>query len=86
MSVRATSVRTPKLKRVSLCAAKGHNLPGVTTRKLYLAKVDDEFHLGRFSRQWYGLNFDCPGAGVGIQFDAPGSNNSGWQALWEVRT
>lgn len=80
-----TKVKTPKLKPVDLSKAKEHECPDVKVgRKVYLAKIDGEFHVGRFSRQWYGLNFDTPAYDAGVQFDAPGTNSSSWQALWEL--
>jgi hypothetical protein len=85
---RAKVHRTPKLERVSLRGATGHEIPGFKPgRKHYIAKIDGKLYFGTFSRQWYGWNFDCGfGMGVGLQFDAPGWNSSGWQALWEIKT
>jgi hypothetical protein len=78
-------MRAPRLKPISLARATEHRCPGVVVgKKLYLAKIGGEFHLGRFGREWYGLNFDTPAYGAGIQFDAPGSNSSEWEALWEL--
>jgi len=79
------AVKTPKLKPVSLAKAKEHEIPGVKAgKKLYLAKIGGQFHIGRFGREWYGLNFETPAYDAGIQFDAPGWNSSDWQALWEL--
>ena len=39
------------------------------------------FHVGKFEKEWYGLNFD----GIydaGDQYDPPGTNSSGWQRVW----
>lgn len=41
---------------------------GITLRKRYLVKIDGEWFIGRFSREWYGLNFEDWG-GNGIQLD-----------------
>lgn len=57
--------------------------PGITPGQMYLVLYNDQFYAGRFSRQWYGLNFE----GIydaGCQFDAPGTNKSRWQAVWKI--
>ena len=74
-----------KLARISLRRAREHDLPGVNTRSLYLVKWDGDLYLGRFSRQWYGLNFECELGESGFQFDAPGFNDSLWQGVWVVK-
>lgn len=80
---------TAALEAIDLSTAEKHECPGVVTRDQdrdawYLAYVFDEFMVGRFSRQWYGLHFDCDWGASGIQFDAPGSNSSCWLALWRI--
>lgn len=73
-----------RLKPVSLKGAKGHECPGIKVGKTqYLVKNDGRYACGDFSRQWYGLNFDGF-YDAGLQFDAPGSNHSRWQAIWEI--
>ena len=83
--MKVRTVKTPKLKPVDLSKAKGHQCPGVKTgrKTTYLAKIAGEFHTGHFGREWYGLNFEAV-YDAGLQFDAPGSNSSDWQALWEL--
>ena len=59
------------------------SFPKISLRKWYLAKAYDRYAAGRFSRQWYGLNFGgfFP---AGLQFNKPGTNGSGLQGLWEI--
>jgi hypothetical protein len=50
----------------------------------YLVRYAGRFYAGTFEVQWYGLNFN----GIydaGAQFDAPGTNASRWQDVWEIR-
>ena len=83
---RPRSLRTPRLTRVSLKNARKHDCPDVSLRKRYLVKIEDDFYVGHFEREWYGLNFVGSGwSEVSIQFDAPGENSSGWQGVWELR-
>jgi hypothetical protein len=51
----------------------------------YLCLIDGKFYAGSFSRVWFGLNFDGWGGFSGLQYDAPGTNSSGWQQIWEIR-
>lgn len=75
-----------KLIKINLRKANEHNHPDIKVgdKYQYLIKYDKRFYAGSFSRQWYGLNFE----GVydaGLQFDAPGSNCSEWQAVWLIK-
>jgi hypothetical protein len=72
-----------RLKPIDLSKAEGHECPGIKPRKHYLCLIDGQFFAGEFDRQWYGLNF-CGWRDVGLQFDAPGTNASRWQAVWEI--
>lgn len=77
-----------KLKRVSLVRARGHECPGVVVspKARYLAVLTDgRMAAATFTRQWYGLNFDGF-YDAGLQFDAPGTNGSGWKALYRIVT
>ena len=58
--------------------------PDIKLGAKYLAKCGGQFAAGSFSMQWYGLNFQgfYP---AGHQFDAPGTNHSDWEALWEIQ-
>lgn len=75
-----------KLKLIDLTRGEGSNHPDITGRKTYLALISGEFHAGKFSKQWFGWNFDgwSHNPGVGLQFDTPGTNSSKWQGLWEI--
>lgn len=80
-------MKIPKVSliQVDLTQAKGHECPGIKAGSTeYLILHDGQFHAGTFGREWYGLNFN----GVydaGLQFDAPGSNGSDWQAVWRIK-
>jgi hypothetical protein len=76
---------TPKLKRIDLTKGEGHNHPDIKTGKVYLARIGSTYHCGKFSKQWYGWNFDgWSHNSVGLQYDQPGTNASKWQGLWEL--
>lgn len=73
------------LEVIDLSKADKHECPGINNKDQFLAYIDGEFHAGKFSRQWFGWNFNgWKHNGVGIQFDAPGSNSSRWQGLWRI--
>jgi hypothetical protein len=77
-------MRTPTLKRVSMRGIDRHGSGRINCRKQYLCDFGDGLYLGRFSRQWYGLNFDCDWGASGAQFDPPGENSSRWRAIFEL--
>ena len=77
-------MRTPKLIPVSMKNADKHMLPGISFKKTYLCKIGGAFWVGQFTKVWFGLHFTGWGWG-GIQFDAPGTNSSEWQAVWEIK-
>jgi hypothetical protein len=57
--------------------------PDIDEGRRYLVQYDGLYYVGRFSRQWYGWNFE----GVyptGVQLDKPGTNSSAWEGLWEI--
>lgn len=70
---------------IDLSKATENECPGINENDYFLARIDGEFYFGQFSRQWYGWNFDDDWGCSGHQFDAPGSNRSGWQALWKLK-
>lgn len=73
-----------KLKKINLKKSDGHNHPYIRTDgSYYLVKIHGALFVGNFSSQWYGLCFHG-GVGRMIQFDAPGTNASQWQGIWEV--
>ena len=72
-----------KLKKINLNKCDEHNHPDIRVGRYYLAKIGGELFAGKFSREWYGLNFDG-WYGVGLQLDAPGTNASSWEGLWAI--
>ena len=75
-----------KLIPISLRCAERHECKNIKPgRTRYLCKIDGEYFVGRFQREWFGLHFDgwC---GCGIQFDAPGYNSSDWERVWRIET
>lgn len=69
--------------RLDLNKSDKHEHPDIRTDGTrYLVKYNDRWHIGTFSRQWYGLNFN----GIymaGCQFDEPEWNSSEWQEVIE---
>lgn len=49
----------------------------------YLCRLDGEFFAGTFDREWFGLNFN--GWYNCLQYDAPGTNQSFWEDVWEIK-
>lgn len=73
-----------RLKEISLKGIDKKGSGRISTRKQYLADFGCGLHFGQFTKQWYGLNFDCDWGASGMQFDPPGENSSDWHQLWEV--
>jgi len=85
-------IRLVKIDLCKSCHFKGSDEDGNRSdhpdirpgRGNYLVRYDGRFYAGKFSMQWYGLNFE----GIydsGAQFDAPGTNASSWQDVWEIQ-
>lgn len=75
-----------KLVKINLSKGKESNHPDIKPgRTQYLAKIDNRWHAGSFSRQWYGLNFQAV-YDAGLQFDTPGTNHSRWQELYLIKS
>lgn len=77
-------MRTPKLIQLDMSLIDECKHPEISTSKTYLCLIGGRFYAGQFSKQWYGLNFQ----GVydaGLQLDAPGTNASRWQQIWEIK-
>ena len=74
-----------RLIPINLSRANGHTHPDLTTKKTYLISYGGVFYAGKFSREWYGLNFEGGPYDAGIQFDEPGTNQSKWQGIWEIQ-
>ena len=86
-------VKTPRLISVNLSqitkmpstdSPGKHWHPKISTKKLYLVKINGTYYVGTFDLQWYGHSFS--GLGFNTQLDRPGTNSSMWQAIWEMRT
>lgn len=80
---------TPRLKRIDLMRTTNdghgwHGHPDIHQGRYYLAKIDDGYFAGTFSRVWFGWTFHGWINRVGLQLDKPGENNSQWRALWEI--
>jgi hypothetical protein len=72
------------LEEIDLSKGDGHYHPDINTKDYYLGIFHGTSSIGRFSKQWYGLNFDCQWGNYGIQFDTPGTNGSDWQKLYRI--
>lgn len=57
--------------------------PDIKIEDEYLVQIDGDLFCGQFIMQWYGLTFDG-WFGTKLQFDAPGTNGSKWQAIWRI--
>lgn len=76
-------MKTPVLKEVDMSKADGHECQEIELNKLYLVKHHGQFMVGQFNRVWFGLNFHPNYGHNSFQFDAPGTNASSWEAIWE---
>ena len=72
----------PILREIDLSRGERHRHPDILVGRVYMVKVSGGWHLGRFSKQWFGLNFS-PWGNAGLQFDAPGYNLSRWERIIE---
>lgn len=77
-------IKTPTLIPLDMKRSDGSNHPDISSRKRYLCLIGGRYYAGEFTKQWYGWNFEG-WEGVGLQFDAPGTNASEWQQIWEIR-
>lgn len=70
-----------RLRRINLRKRRGGMHPDIRTGSVqYLCHFDDEWHLGTFSKQWYGLCFDA-GQFV-VQFD--GIDGTVWKDVYQL--
>ncbi len=85
--------KTPKLKLIDLnkCRSKPEEREidfawheSIGEGKLYLAKIDGQYFVGKFSKQWHGWFFDG-WYNEELQLDKPDTNGSMWEGLWEIR-
>ena len=83
----ASEYPTPKLVRLNMGLSQGSNHPDINSKDTYLCLIDGEYFVGRFSKQWYGWNFEgWINTEAGLQFDAPGTNGSDWQQIWCIKS
>lgn len=77
---------TPKLIEIDLTKGDKHEHPDFDENGYYLVKFSDRWYFGQPQRVWFGWHFAC-GFGVcgGFQFDAPGSNHSSWEKMYEIK-
>jgi hypothetical protein len=81
---RQTRLAKIRLKQIDLSRSRKHECPGIEVgQEQYLCLIGGEFFAGRFSRQWYGLNFGG-WYDTGLQFDEPDTNASRWQGVWRI--
>mgnify|MGYP001266163465 FL=1 len=79
-----------RLIPIDLRKAIENTHPDINTESWFIAEIQfckgTSFWAGKFSKQWYGFNFNAEGFpySAGLQFDAPGQNCSDWKRLWKV--
>jgi hypothetical protein len=87
MGEKRKQFQTPKLipLDMSLCTKDGgkRGHPDINSKDTYLCLIDGKYFTGTFSSVWYGWSFNG-WHGVGLQFDPPGTNASGWQQIWKL--
>lgn len=71
---------TPRLEKINLGKRKDCNHPNINTRTSYLAKINGRWYAGKFTREWYGLNFDSV-YDSGLQLNDPD-----WEELYRIKT
>jgi len=88
MSESSPTIPALRLIPIDLSKAEQHKHPDLNETDDFLCLIDGEFHVGRFSRQWYGWNFDGWkwNIAAGLQFDEPGTNYSKWEAVWRIQS
>ena len=59
----------PKLKKIDLSKIVECEHPDIKVGKSYRAKIEGDWYVGKFTRQWYGLNFDGGFYDAGHQLD-----------------
>ena len=69
---------SPKLEKINLNKRDKCTHPNINTRSSYLAKINGSWYAGKFSKQWYGLNFEAV-YDAGIQL-----NDEDWEELYEI--
>ena len=79
----ADATPMPFLVPIDLSKGEGHEHPDFRKGQLYLYKVYGNWYCGRPHRQWFGWTFSGWAGGT-VQWDAPGSNSSKWEYIYEL--
>lgn len=76
----------PTLKLIDLSKGSNHDHPDIKTtmHQQYLIRHGGRYWCGYFTREHYGLNFIGWVNPIGLQYDKPGTNASGWEAIWSI--
>lgn len=69
---------------VDLTRGERHSHPDIVVGDWYLVRHRGQLYAGRFEVQHYGLNFIGWVNPAGLQYDTPGTNQSGWEAVWKI--
>lgn len=79
-------MKIPNLVPIDLGKADRHDHPDIKTDGTwYLVQYDGSFHAGLFEREFDDLTLHLGGEEYeAIYFNAPGWNNSKWEAVWEL--
>jgi hypothetical protein len=67
----------PKLVEIDLAKADDDEHPDIKKGVFYLALIEGAYYAGKFSRQWYGWNFESV-------YDAGYQLSYGIDRLWEI--
>ena len=70
--------KQPELKEIDLSKSERCNHPDIKEKRYYLARINDKWYAGTFTKQWYGWNFDAV-YDAGYQLDY-----GGLQELYEI--
>lgn len=62
---------------------KAHTHPDLNTTDQYLCLINNQWFIGKFFEAWFGLSFS--GWHNTLQYDKPGTNNSRWQRIIQIK-
>ncbi|MDO8416596.1 MAG: hypothetical protein Q7S87_10350 [Agitococcus sp.] len=72
------------VRELDLRKGEGHRHPDINTLDQYFCLIGGRWYFGRFSEQWYGLNFSGWTGNAGLQYDTPGTNASTWDRVLQL--
>jgi hypothetical protein len=74
-----------KLREVDLAKTTVRGSKELKVGPWYLVQIGGQLYAGKFSMQWYGLNFGgwSPNP-AGLQYDPPGTNSSLFEKAWLI--